>query len=53
MRCATIGACQSAATSEIDNVCAKLTTCDGSELSWVDEIRYLGVLLPDLENSNA
>ena len=22
---------------------AKLTMCDGSELSWVDEIRYLGV----------
>jgi len=26
-----------------DNVCAKLTMYDGSELSWVDEIRYLGV----------
>ena len=24
-----------------DNVCAKITMCDGSELSWVDEIRYL------------
>ena len=34
-------------------VCAKLTMCDGSELSWVDEIRYLGVLLPDPENLNA
>ena len=28
-----------------DNVCAKLTMCDGSELSWVDEIRYLGVFV--------
>ena len=28
-----------------DNVCAKITMCDGSELSWVDEIRYLGVFV--------
>ena len=26
-------------------MCAKLTMCDGSELSWVDEIRYLGVFV--------
>ena len=32
-----------------DIVCAKLIICDGSELSWVDEIRYLG----DLYNLNA
>jgi len=37
-----------------DNMCAKLTKCDGSELSWVDEIRHLCViLLPDLENLSA
>ena len=28
-----------------DNVCAKITMCDGSELSCVDEIRYLGVFV--------
>jgi len=28
-----------------DNFCAKLTMCDGSQLSWVDEIRYLGVFV--------
>ena len=28
-----------------DNMCAKLTKCDGSELSWVDEIRHLCVFI--------
>jgi len=26
-------------------MCAKITICDGRELPWVDEIRYLGVLI--------
>jgi len=29
---------------------AKITMCDGGELRWVDEIRYLGVLLPAVQN---
>jgi len=26
-------------------MCAKITMCDGGELPWVDEIRYLGVFI--------
>jgi len=26
-------------------MCAKITMCDGGELPWVDEIRYLGVVI--------
>jgi len=28
-----------------DKTCAKITTVDGRELVWVDEIRYLGVFI--------
>jgi len=28
-----------------DNWCAKITTVDGRELVWADEIRYLGVFI--------
>jgi len=26
-------------------MCAQITMCDGGELPWVDEIRYLGVVI--------
>ena len=28
--------------SRHDKMCAEITMCDGGELLWVDEIRYLG-----------
>ena len=31
--------------SRHDKMCAKITMCDGGELPWVDEIRYLGVVI--------
>ena len=31
--------------SRHDKMCAKITMCDGNELPWVDEIRYLGVVI--------
>jgi len=31
--------------STADKMCAKITMCDGDELPWVDEIRYLGVFI--------
>ena len=31
--------------SRHDKMCAKITMCDGSELPWVDVIRYLGVFV--------
>jgi len=31
--------------SRHDKMCAKITMFDGGELPWVDEIRYLGVVI--------
>ena len=31
--------------SRHNKMCAKITMCDGGELPWVDEIRYLGVVI--------
>jgi len=31
--------------SRHDKMCAKITMCDGRELPWVEEIRYLGVFI--------
>ena len=31
--------------SRNDKMCAKITMCDGGELPWVNEIRYLGVVI--------
>ena len=31
--------------SRHDKMCAKITMCNGGELPWVDEIRYLGVVI--------
>ena len=31
--------------SRHDKMCAKITMCDRGELPWVDEIRYLGVVI--------
>ena len=31
--------------SRHDEMCANITMCDGGELPWVDEIRYLGVVI--------
>jgi len=31
--------------SRHDKRCAKITTCDGGELPWVDEIHHLGIFI--------
>ena len=28
-----------------DKTCANIVTCDGSHLTWVDELRYLGIFI--------
>ena len=39
--------------SRHDKMCTKITMCDGGELPWVDEIRYLGVvIISALQNSS-